>query len=109
MRYRYNSELLLLWKLIVTSTTEPKLGVVAQKAWPVAEIVVVVEVCAEAMPIQEKVTIRKVTNITTCSLFTESLYPPFSAMQTIYNFSKIIGVPENGQLTKKRAILKIHE
>jgi hypothetical protein len=100
IRYMYNSELLLLWKLIVTSTTAPRLGVVAQKAWPDAEIDVV---AAEAILKEAKVTMRKVTIITELSLFTESLYPHFSAVQTIYNFSKISLIVGSGHLTKKWA------
>ena len=61
MRYRDNSKLLLLWKLIVTLTTAPRLGVVPQNAWPVAEIAAV---SADAMPTEAKVTMKKATNIT---------------------------------------------
>jgi hypothetical protein len=60
MRYRDNSKLLLLWKLIVTLTTAPILGVVPQNAWPVAEITAV---SADAMPTEAKVTMKKVNRV----------------------------------------------
>jgi hypothetical protein len=54
-----------------------------------------VDVAAETILTEANMTISNETINATFSVFTESLYPILSALQTIYNFSKISPVPEN--------------
>jgi len=64
----------------------PGVGVLSQKAWAVAEILIdsAVTMLAEA-----KMTMNNVTISTKFIVFTESLLPHFSVLHTIYNFSII--------------------
>jgi hypothetical protein len=54
---------------------------------------------AETMLTEANITTINETINASLSVFTESLFPHLSAMQTIYNFSKISPVPENRTVT----------